>query len=158
MRVREEPDQWKQIQKIIHSFQSLLVIEPKSLTYSLTNQPLNDFMRFLIAFRTHQHSLIQKASEQTLASFIKNEFTPKVIGKLESPIVQELSVMADKMGVVLVTREAENARRESGVSRGESGIGRRERVEKVNELDQMLLGMRGESDWKVQFVCMQIKS
>lgn len=61
-KVKESPDQWKQIQKIIHSFQSLLVIEPKSVTYPLNYTHINNFLRFIIAFKTHQHNLIQKAS------------------------------------------------------------------------------------------------
>jgi hypothetical protein len=32
-KLRESGDQWKHIQKIIHSFQSLLIIEPKCVTY-----------------------------------------------------------------------------------------------------------------------------
>jgi hypothetical protein len=63
-KVRESPDQWKQIQKIIHSFQSLLVIEPKCLTYPLDFTPLDDFLRLVLASRIHTHALIQKASEQ----------------------------------------------------------------------------------------------
>lgn len=63
-KVRENPDQWKQIQKIIHSFQSLLVIEPKCITYPENYAHLDEFMRMVIAFRLHQHQLIQKASEQ----------------------------------------------------------------------------------------------
>ena len=90
LKVKESPDQWKQIQKIIHSFQSLLVIEPKSVTYPRDFSYINNFMRFIIAFRTHQHSLIQKASDQTIASFLKNEFTPKIINKLDKSIAQEL--------------------------------------------------------------------
>ena len=64
IRVKENADQWKQIQKIIHSFQSLLVIEPKSVTYPLDFNFINSFLRLLIGFRMHQHSLIQKAAEQ----------------------------------------------------------------------------------------------
>ena len=64
MKLRENPDQWKQIQKIIHSFQSLLVIEPKCITYPHNFALLDDLLRLIIAFRGHQHALIQKASEQ----------------------------------------------------------------------------------------------
>lgn len=60
--IRENPDQWKQIQKIIHSFQSLLVIEPKCVTFPANYALLDDLMRLVIAFRLHQHQLIQKAS------------------------------------------------------------------------------------------------
>jgi hypothetical protein len=70
-KVKGSPDQWKQIQKIIHSFQSLLVIEPKCVTYPESFSHLDDFMRLVIAFRVHQHSLIQKASEQVLTKILR---------------------------------------------------------------------------------------
>ena len=92
--IRQYPDQWKQIQKIIHSFQSLLVIEPKCLTYPRDYTHLNDFLRLLFGFRTHQHNLIQKASEQTLASFVKNEYAPAVLQRIDKPLLQELALLA----------------------------------------------------------------
>ena len=63
-KIKQNPDQWKQIQKIIHSFQSLLVIEPKCISYNESYTHLNDFLRMIIAFRNHQHALIQKAADQ----------------------------------------------------------------------------------------------
>lgn len=64
LRLRENGEQWKQIQKIIHSFQSLLVIEPRCVTYPVNIGLLEDMLRLVIAFRSHSHQLIQKASEQ----------------------------------------------------------------------------------------------
>lgn len=105
-KVRENPDQWKQIQKIIHSFQSLLVIEPKCITYPENYAHLDEFMRMVIAFRLHQHQLIQKASEQvlttftqTVASFVKNEYASKVLPKLNKIITGELLQIAEKLGI-----------------------------------------------------------
>jgi thiamine kinase-like enzyme len=62
--IEENPEQWKVIQKIIHSFQSLLVIEPKCITYGKNFESMDQFLRLLLAFKTHQHHLIQKASDQ----------------------------------------------------------------------------------------------
>ena len=61
-RIRESPEHWKILQKIIHSFQSLLVIEPKCVTYSQNFTYMDDFMRILLENRNHHHSLVQKAS------------------------------------------------------------------------------------------------
>lgn len=63
-RIQEAPEHWKVLQKIIHSFQSLLVIEPKCVTYSQDYTHFDDFMRLLLENRNHEHSLVQKASEQ----------------------------------------------------------------------------------------------
>ena len=63
-KLQKSPDHWKTVQKIIHSFQSLLVIEPKCVTYGQNYSKLDDFMGFLLKNRTHSHSLVQKASEQ----------------------------------------------------------------------------------------------
>jgi hypothetical protein len=38
---------------------------------------------------------------QTVASFVKNEFTPTIIHKLDKVISSELVVLADKLGVNL---------------------------------------------------------
>jgi hypothetical protein len=67
-KVKESADQWKQIQKIIHSFQSLLVIEPRCVTYPSDYTALSDFLRHILALRNHQHALIQKAAEQVPSS------------------------------------------------------------------------------------------
>ena len=69
-RIRESPEHWKILQKIIHSFQSLLVIEPKCVTYSQNFVYMDNFMRILLENRTHHHSLVQKASEQVKNSHI----------------------------------------------------------------------------------------
>ena len=45
---------WKDVQEIgdyIHSFQSLLVIEPKSVTYPIDFSFINSFLRLLLGFR-----------------------------------------------------------------------------------------------------------
>ena len=63
-RLKSCPEHWKTIQKIIHSFQSLLVIEPRCVTYSANYSNMDDFIRMLLAFRVHQHALIQKASQE----------------------------------------------------------------------------------------------
>ena len=61
-RIQHSPEHWKIFQKIIHSFQSLLVIEPKCITFSQDFAYLDDFMSMLLENRNHQHSLVQKAS------------------------------------------------------------------------------------------------
>ena len=62
--VRSNGEHWKHIQKIVHSFQSLLVIEPRCVTYPHNYTHLDDFLRLTIAFRMHEHPLIQKAAQQ----------------------------------------------------------------------------------------------
>ncbi len=55
---------------------------------------MDEFLRILLAFRAHQHHLIQKASDQvpilitkTVNSFVKNEYAPQVLPKLDGKIM-----------------------------------------------------------------------
>lgn len=55
---------------------------------------MDEFMRMLLALRAHHHHLIQKASDQvnlnlnkTVNSFVKNEYAPQVIPKLNGKIM-----------------------------------------------------------------------
>ena len=48
---------------------------------------MDNFLRLLIGLKFHQHQLIQKASEQTMTSFVKNEYVPEIIPKLDTKIM-----------------------------------------------------------------------
>lgn len=55
---------WKLIQKIIHSFESLVVFEPKCITYSEDFKTMDNFLGFVIKKVADDNSLLKKASEQ----------------------------------------------------------------------------------------------
>lgn len=77
---------------------------------------MDEFLRILLAFRAHQHQLIQKASDQvptsitkTVNSFVKNEYAPQVIPKLDGKIMNELITYAAKLNIKLsINRENAN--------------------------------------------------
>lgn len=69
---------------------------------------MDEFMRMLLAFRAHHHHLIQKASDQvnlniskTVTSFVKNEYAPQVLPKLNGKIMNELISYAAKLNIKL---------------------------------------------------------
>ena len=82
----------------------MLVIEPKCVTYPQNYAHIDDLLRLIIAFRLHQHALIQKASEQTVSSFVKNEYTPQIIHNLDRVVQGELAQFAEKLGINLVLK------------------------------------------------------
>jgi len=45
---------------------------------------------------------------QTVASFVKNEFTPTIIHKIDKAVSSELVLLADKLGVNLSVKAAES--------------------------------------------------
>ena len=56
------------MQKIIHSFQSLVIVEPKCLMYSEDYKNMDYFLAFLFNKFDSENNLVKKASEQV--SFI----------------------------------------------------------------------------------------
>jgi hypothetical protein len=59
---------WKLIQKIIHSFESLVIHEPKCVTYSEDFRNMDNFLTFVIRRSSDDNSLLKKASEQVLCA------------------------------------------------------------------------------------------
>lgn len=55
---------WKVIQKIIHSFESLIIFEPKCVTYAEDYRSMDGFLSFVIRRSSDDNSLLKKASEQ----------------------------------------------------------------------------------------------
>jgi hypothetical protein len=55
---------WKLIQKIIHSFESLVIHEPRCVTYSEDYTNMDSFLTFVIRRVSDDNSLLKKASEQ----------------------------------------------------------------------------------------------
>lgn len=75
-----------------------------------------------------------------MASFVKNEYAPKILHKLDKAITQELVGIADKLGVNLAVRGEEPQVRSAA----------RER----SELEALLESIQQEQDWKVSVLKM----
>ena len=76
---------------------------------------------------------------QTIASFVKNEYTPQIVHRLDRVVQGELGQLAEKLGVSLSVSKPREAPASVQRSRKE-----------VNEFDALLEALQGESDWKVK--------
>lgn len=100
---------WKVIQKIIHSFESLIIFEPKCVTYSEDFRNMDGFLTFVIKRSADDNSLLKKASEQVfvgwltqaLTSFVKNEYTPQILPKLNNYVSEQLRSHSKTVNVKL---------------------------------------------------------
>lgn len=48
LKIQTSPQQWKTVQKIIHSFESLLIIEPKCVTYGKNYEHMDNFIEAVL--------------------------------------------------------------------------------------------------------------
>mgnify|MGYP000851731484 CR=1 FL=1 len=46
---------------------------------------------------------------KTVSSFVKNEYTPKIIHKMDKIVLQELGQIAEKLGINLYTKPQESS-------------------------------------------------
>lgn len=59
---------WKLTQKILHSFESLIVVEPRCVKYSKDFTNVDTFLDFVFQKDVSENALVKKASSQVLRS------------------------------------------------------------------------------------------